>query len=106
MTSCKSVQIQPTKRASETDILRHQLAVALQELEATKNELREAQDTIKSLSEQLTESPPTPPSRRTAPIGILYEWLDARFVRGRYGWPDDVRLHPEDKTKSENINQS
>ena len=102
-----SVQIQPTTTTSETDILRHQLAAALQELEVTKNELREAQETIKSLSlslsEQITEPTPTSPPQRTAPIGILYEWLDARFVRGRYGWPDDIRLHPEDKTKS-NIN--
>ena len=106
--SYKTVKIQPTQRASETDILRHQLAAALQELEVIKNELREAQDTIKSLSEQLTEptapNPAPPQPQRTAPIGILYEWLDARFVRGRYGWPDDVRLHPEDKTTNENIN--
>ena len=31
-------------------------------------------------------------------MGVLFEWLFARFHSGRFGWPDDKRLRPIDYT--------
>ena len=36
--------------------------------------------------------------KTSKPMGVLFEWLFARFHSGRFGWPDDKRLRPIDYT--------
>ena len=118
-----SVKIKPAN--SNLDEANKEIIRLKEELRLTRNELTEAHKTIERLqlsstnkdtlitdqeasSAYPTTTIPTPPEQKTpkqAPIGILYEWLDSRFLRGRYGWPDDIRLHPKDKTTT-NENKS